>query len=120
MQNSFGNSNMIVSCLNLLAQFQQQSALITDEKSQYYAPFTLNVNRALKHSNPQVRRSGEALFKIMFATFGEAYSKELKEQKQQLVTKLLTEAKAEVADKGGEKADLAQKDTEPDEIKIVS
>lgn len=31
----------------------------------------------------------------MFTTFGDAYTKELREQKAQLVTKLVSEAKAE-------------------------
>ena len=62
---SFGNSNMIVSCLNLLSQFQLQTSLVT-EVSKFYQPFALNINKALKHSNPQVRKEGEALFKTMF------------------------------------------------------
>lgn len=94
MTNAFGNSNMIVSCLNLLTQFQLQTQLVAYD-SEFYAPYSLNINRALRHSNPQVRKGGESLFKLMFNIFGEVYMKELKDQKPALLTKLTTEAKAE-------------------------
>lgn len=76
--NTFGNSSMIVSCLNLLSQFQLQTSLVTQE-SKFYEPYALNINKALKHSNPQVRKEGEALFRTMYATFQEAYIQILKD-----------------------------------------
>ena len=79
-QNSFANSNMIVSCINLLAQFQLQTKIIS-EHSQYYEQYSVCINRALKHSNPQVRKEGEALFKIMCTIIGDKYTKQLKDQK---------------------------------------
>jgi len=39
------------------------------------------MNKALKHSNPAVRREAEVLFKVMYAVFGDSYTKELKDQK---------------------------------------
>jgi hypothetical protein len=49
----------------------------------------------LRHQNPQVRKEGEALFKILYQEFGEKLDKELSNQKPQVVTKLLQEAKAD-------------------------
>lgn len=68
-------------------------------QSKFYAPYASNINKALKHSNPQVRKEAEVLFKTMFATFQDAYTRELKDQKPQLVAKLVADAKAECADK---------------------
>jgi len=49
----------------------------------------------LRHQNPQVRKEGEALFKILYQEFGEKLDKELSNQKAQVITKLLLEAKAD-------------------------
>jgi hypothetical protein len=49
----------------------------------------------LRHQNPQVRKEGEALFKILYQEFGEKLDKELSNQKAQVITKLLQEAKAD-------------------------
>ena len=71
---------MIASCLKLLLEFQSQTRLVTTT-SLLYAPYALNINRALKHQNPQVRKEGESLFKQMCIDVGESYGKELKDQK---------------------------------------
>jgi hypothetical protein len=97
VSSSFGNSSMIVSCLSLLAQYQLQTNLVASADSSLYPLYANNVNRALKHSNPQVRKQGESLFRTMFASFQDAFTKELKDQKPQLVTKLVAEARAESA-----------------------
>jgi hypothetical protein len=94
MANAFGNSNMIVSCLNLLNQFQLQTQLISKD-SDFYKAYTDYINKGLKHSNPLVRKEGEALFKTMFNMIGEEYAKELKDQKPALQTKLIADAKVE-------------------------
>jgi len=49
----------------------------------------------LRHQNPQVRKEGEALFKILYQEFGEKLDKELSNQKSQVITKLLQEAKSD-------------------------
>jgi hypothetical protein len=49
----------------------------------------------LRHQNPQVRKEGEALFKILYQEFGEKLDKELSNQKPQIITKLLQEAKSD-------------------------
>jgi uncharacterized protein YeaO (DUF488 family) len=49
----------------------------------------------LRHQNPQVRKEGEALFKILYQEFGEKLDKELSNQKPQVITKLLQEAKSD-------------------------
>jgi hypothetical protein len=46
-----------------------------------------------------VRKEGEALFRTMFATFQDSYVAVLKNQKQQLITKMLSDAKADFAEK---------------------
>lgn len=94
VQNSFGNSHMIASCLKLLQQFQSQTRIV-EKPSDLYKSFVLNINRALKHQNPQVRKGGEALFKQMYIDFGEEFIKELVDQKPALQQKLVTEARAE-------------------------
>lgn len=78
MANAFGNSHMIVSCLNLLNQFQLQTQLIVKD-SEFYKPYTSYINKGLRHSNPLVRKESEALFKTMFNMIGEEYAKELKD-----------------------------------------
>ena len=53
---SFGNSHLIASCLMLLSQFQQQTGLIQAMTGQFFIEYMDNINRALRHSNPQVRK----------------------------------------------------------------
>jgi len=43
-----------------------------------------NINLALKHQNPQVRKEGEALFKCLYLDFGESIVSELVNQKPAL------------------------------------
>lgn len=78
MANAFGNSHMIVSCMNLLNQFQLQTQLVTKD-SDFYKPYVLYINKGLKHSNPNVRKESETLFKTQYQTFGEEFGKELKD-----------------------------------------
>lgn len=84
-------------------------------ESKNYELYALNINKALKHSNPQVRKEGEALFRTMYATFQEAYIQILKDQKPALVTKLINDAKAENADKNAAKQTANEKSTIPKE-----
>jgi len=44
-----------------------------------FAPFMALVNTALKNQNPQVKKQGEALFKTMYAEFGESVVKKLED-----------------------------------------
>lgn len=53
------------------------------------------INSSLRHSNPQVRKEGETLFKTLYGEFGEKMDSLLVSQKAQLVSKLLAEAKLE-------------------------
>lgn len=46
-----------------------------------------------------MRKEAEVLFKTMFVTFQDAFTKELKDQKPQLVAKLVADARAECAEK---------------------
>lgn len=57
------------------------------------------INQALRHTNPTVRKQGEALFKLLFIEFGEIMLKKLVNQKSQLVQKLTLESKREAASK---------------------
>ena len=53
---NFGNSHMIVSCLNLLNEYQNQSKILEEEslpdKNDLLDKFMSQVNAALRHSNP--------------------------------------------------------------------
>lgn len=49
----------------------------------------------MRHSNPQVRKEGETLFKTLYGEFGERLDSLLVNQKPQLVSKLIAEAKQE-------------------------
>jgi hypothetical protein len=49
----------------------------------------------LKHQNPQVRKEGEALFKLLYLDFGESLINELVDQKPAIITKLTADSKAE-------------------------
>jgi hypothetical protein len=71
---------MIASCLKLLGQYQTQTKIVNrEEKSgeEFFKQFMLNINLALKHQNPQVRKEGEALYKVLYADYGDGLSKEL-------------------------------------------
>jgi len=78
---SFGNTHQIASLLKLLGQFQQQTKIVDGKTNPLFAQFLLCINRALRHQNPQVRKEGEALFKLLYLDFGEDLLKELKNQK---------------------------------------
>lgn len=54
------------------------------------------INLNLKHSNPQVRKSAEKLFIVLYKEFGQPLEDELKEQKPALVSKLVQAAKMEL------------------------
>ena len=43
-----------------------------------------NINKALRHSNPQVRKQAESLFKILYASFGDELIAKLIDQKPAL------------------------------------
>ena len=96
---------MIASCLKLLGQFQSQTNLVT-EASNFYAHYASSINKALKHSNPQVRKEGEALFCIMYDTYKDAYIKELKDQKPQIMQKLMAEVKSQSQEQTNLQANL--------------
>lgn len=54
------------------------------------------VNTALKHSNPQVRKEAEKLFKTLYVEFGQELESHLVDQKPALQQKLIQQAKLEV------------------------
>jgi hypothetical protein len=123
MQNTFGNSNMIVSCLSLLNQYQLQTSLVKRD-SKYFDQFTDYINKGLKHSNPQVRKQAEQLFKTMYGVVGESYIQELKNQKPGIVTKLQAEAKSEATQKDAkndaEKAEPAQEEKQEEKAVVMT
>jgi len=59
---------MISACLGLLYNFQEQSKLLTPEKDSkdLLSQFMAQVNFALRHSNPQVRKEAEKLFRALY------------------------------------------------------
>lgn len=48
------------------------------------------------------------MFKTMFTTFQDVFTKELKDQKPQLVAKLVADARAECAEKNAQKISTGQ------------
>lgn len=77
---SYGNSHLVVACLGLLADYQTQSGILAvpqaaELKDQVVAQINLN----LKHSNPQVRKSAEKLFIVLYREFGQALEEQLKD-----------------------------------------
>ena len=65
--------------------------------SQFFAEYMANINKALRHSNPQVRKQAETLFKILYASFGDQLIAKLVNQKPALQQKLIKEAKVEAS-----------------------
>lgn len=53
------------------------------------------INAGLRHSNPQVRKEAEKLFKTLFLLFGASLESKLVDQKPQMVSKLMQTAKQE-------------------------
>ena len=95
---SYGNSHMISSCLGLLNQYEVQTQILTParESPTLLKKFMDQINAGLKHSNPQVRKEGEKLFKTLFILFGAKLEPMLVDQKPAIVNKLLQQAKQEV------------------------
>lgn len=65
---------MIVSCLNLLNEYQNQSKILEFESLSQCAglldKFMAQINLALRHQNPQVRKEAEKLFRTLYQEFG--------------------------------------------------
>jgi hypothetical protein len=53
------------------------------------------INAALKHSNPQVRKEAEKLFRTLYCDFGQKLEGMLVNQKAHLVQKLIVSSKEE-------------------------
>lgn len=92
---SFGNSHMISSCLGLLNSYQVQTQILSPrhEAPTLMKKFMDQINAGLRHSNPQVRKEAEKLFKTLFLLFGSSLEPHLIDQKPQLIAKLLSSAK---------------------------
>ena len=63
--------------------------------SELFIKYMYCINEALRHTNPTVRKQGEALFKLLYLEFGEAIVHKLISQKPQLVQKIHNESKQE-------------------------
>lgn len=61
--------------------------------------FLDQTNSAFRHSNPQVRKEAEKLFKNLYCDFGQQLEAMLVDQKPALVQKLLSSAKQEIVAK---------------------
>lgn len=90
---AFGNSNMIASCLQLLAQYQQQTKLVSDAEGDLFKAYMQCANFALKHTNPQVRKQAEQLCLLLCKDFDDKVIKSLVDQKPAVVQKIQNEAK---------------------------
>ena len=91
---------MISACLGLLAEYQNQSKLLApdQENDVLLGKFMDQVNLALRHQNPQVRKEAERLFKTLYSVFGKKLEPMLVNQKPQLVTKILGQAQKEFSE----------------------
>ena len=69
---NFGNSHLISACLGLLNEYQIQSRLLSPDGGQeaLLGKFMDQVNLALRHQNPQVRKEAEKLFRTLYGAFG--------------------------------------------------
>ena len=56
------------------------------------------VNLALRHQNPQVRKEAERLFKSLYSDYGQKLEAMLVNQKPQLLQKILGQAQKEFAE----------------------
>ena len=52
-------------------QFQSQTKIVEQEGSYIFNKYMICINDALRHTNPQVRKQAEALFKVLYLEFGE-------------------------------------------------
>lgn len=79
---------MIVSCLNLLNEYQNQSKILELESlgqcAELLEKFMAQINLALRHQNPQVRKEAEKLFRTLYSEFGQPLEAKLVDQKPQL------------------------------------
>lgn len=80
---NFGNSHMILACLGLLNEYQVQSKLLAPDQGQdaLLAKYMDQVNLALRHQNPQVRKEAEKLFKTLYSDHGQKLEAMLVNQK---------------------------------------
>ena len=62
---------MIASCLKMINEFQCQARLVKAMEGYLFLKYMENMNDALRHTNPTVRKQGEALFKTLYMEFGE-------------------------------------------------
>ena len=85
---AFGSSHLIASCLKLMTEFQQQTKIVDSMEVIFFDKYLHCINEALRHTNPTVRKQGEALFKVLYLEFGEVMISKLIAQKPQLVQKL--------------------------------
>jgi hypothetical protein len=69
---TFGNSHMITSSLGLLNEYQLQTQILSPERDTptLLKKFMDQINMGLKHSNPQVRKEAEKVFKTLYCSFG--------------------------------------------------
>lgn len=79
---------MIVACLNLLNEYQNQSKILELESlgqcAELLEKFMVQINLALRHQNPQVRKEAEKLFRTLYQEFGQPLEAKLVDQKPQL------------------------------------
>ena len=68
-----------------MTQFQSQTKLVDQANGYLFGKYTECINEALRHTNPMVRKQGEALFKALYLDLGEVMLKKLVNQKSQLV-----------------------------------
>lgn len=80
---TFGNSHMITSSLGLLNEYQLQTQILSPERDTptLLKKFMDQINMGLKHSNPQVRKEAEKLFKTLYCSFGQQLEPLLVDQK---------------------------------------
>jgi len=74
---------LISACLSLLAEYQNQSKLLApdQENDVLLGKFMDQVNLALRHQNPQVRKEAERLFKTLYSDHGKKLEAMLVNQK---------------------------------------
>lgn len=94
-ETSLWNSTMWSWCLSLLNDFQKQAQLAKVCDDDYTVQFMDIINASLRHHTPAVRKEAELLFIELYKTMKINIEVLLKDQKPQVIEKLIDTAKKE-------------------------
>lgn len=94
-ETNLSNSTMWSSCLSLLVEYQRQAKMAKTSDDKYTKDYMEIVNESLRHHTPSVRKEAEQLFIELYKTMSYGIENMLKDQKPQVIDKLIKTAKKE-------------------------